>query len=285
MDVLTFTDAAAFAPLVHPVIDRHPEFANILASNLDQTLHGPALETYWFLIRDGEEPVGAAMYTPGSELFLTPLPETSPDAAGPGPMTALAEALLLTGQRPAWANGPLETVSSFAGVWEERNNVTGRITQSTRLYGIGSRPQPAAALGAARPATEADLGWAAGWVRQFDLDAQTGRSPEHIESTLARRLARGRLLLWESGGTPVSMAGISRPVAGVARVGGVYTPKEHRRRGFAAAVTVAATRQGFDDGAARCILYTDLANPTSNGIYQSIGYRPIGDGAKLAFDR
>lgn len=32
-----------------------------------------------------------------------------------------------------------------------------------------------------------------------------------------------------------------------------------------------------------CALYTDLANPTSNGIYQAIGYRHLGDTADLAF--
>jgi predicted GNAT family acetyltransferase len=70
----------------------------------------------------------------------------------------------------------------------------------------------------------------------------------------------------------------------VVRVGAVYTPKEYRRQGFGSAVTIAATRQGLDDGAQRCILYADLANPTSNGIYLRMGYRPVGDSARLSFE-
>ena len=41
--------------------------------------------------------------------------------------------------------------------------------------------------------------------------------------------------------------------------------------------------QLLDEGFARCCLYTDLANPTSNKIYQAIGYRPVGDAAEYPF--
>ena len=32
------------------------------------------------------------------------------------------------------------------------------------------------------------------------------------------------------------------------------------------------------------MLFTDLANPTSNGIYQRVGYSRIGDAVQLEFD-
>ncbi|MEV4678910.1 GNAT family N-acetyltransferase, partial [Actinomadura sp. NPDC049382] len=69
----------------------------------------------------------------------------------------------------------------------------------------------------------------------------------------------------------------------VARIAPVYTPDEHRRRGYGAAVTAAATRAALDVGAEDVVLFTDLANPTSNGVYRRIGYRPVEDRVVLSF--
>jgi predicted GNAT family acetyltransferase len=81
----------------------------------------------------------------------------------------------------------------------------------------------------------------------------------------------------------VSLAGNSRPAAGVTRVGPVYTPPAHRRRGYAAAITVAVTRAVLDAGAAEVVLFTDLANPTSNALYGRLGYQRAGDRVMLEF--
>jgi predicted GNAT family acetyltransferase len=81
----------------------------------------------------------------------------------------------------------------------------------------------------------------------------------------------------------VSLAGRSRPAAGQARVGPVYTPPDLRGRGFGAAATAAVTQAALDDGAEGVVLFTNLANPTSNGLYQRLGYRPISDWAVIRF--
>jgi predicted GNAT family acetyltransferase len=79
------------------------------------------------------------------------------------------------------------------------------------------------------------------------------------------------------------MAGFTRPAAGLARVGPVYTPLEHRRHGYGAAVAAHATQAALDAGAAQVVLYADLANPTSNAIYQRIGYLPDHDAEERSF--
>jgi predicted GNAT family acetyltransferase len=73
------------------------------------------------------------------------------------------------------------------------------------------------------------------------------------------------------------MAGISLQIAGSARVAPVYTPPEHRGRGYAAAVTAEVSAAARRAGADEVLLFTDLANPTSNGVYTRIGYRPVSD--------
>jgi predicted GNAT family acetyltransferase len=79
------------------------------------------------------------------------------------------------------------------------------------------------------------------------------------------------------------MAGISRPEAGMVRVAAVYTPPEVRGRGYGGAVTAAVTRSALDAGAAHVVLFTDLANPTSNALYQRLGFRPVEDRTVVEF--
>src|ERR687893_593156 len=75
------------------------------------------------------------------------------------------------------------------------------------------------------------------------------------------------------------------PAAGMSRLSSVWTPPEHRGRGFGSAVTAAASRWALDAGATHVVLFTDLTNPVSNSIYPKIGYRPVYDAVDLAFDQ
>ena len=99
---------------------------------------------------------------------------------------------------------------------------------------------------------------------------------------MADRLASQALTLWVGPtGRPVSVAGRSRATTGTVRVGPVCTPPEHRARGYAAAATHHVSRAALDAGAHEVVLFTDLANPTSNALYRRLGYRPLDD--RLAF--
>ena len=62
-----------------------------------------------------------------------------------------------------------------------------------------------------------------------------------------------------------------------------YTPPQLRGRGYASAATAEVSRAATDAGAEEVLLYTDLANPVSNSIYQRIGYREVEDRIVLSF--
>ena len=100
--------------------------------------------------------------------------------------------------------------------------------------------------------------------------------------SLAGSVAQRRVALWQDGGRPVSMAYASPSNGGVTRISGVWTPPDLRRRGYASGVVAALSRERLEAGE-RCMLYTDLANPTSNAIYEAIGYRRVGDSISIAF--
>ena len=103
-----------------------------------------------------------------------------------------------------------------------------------------------------------------------------------MEASVARRVGLGQYWLWDDGG-PVSMAALSEPTAGVVRVQAVYTPEDRRGRGYASGCVAALSARALGAGH-RCILYTDLANATSNSVYRSIGYRAVFEGLRYRFD-
>ncbi len=131
-------------------------------------------------------------------------------------------------------------------------------------------------------ATASDAGLLVAWLAGFLHD--TGLPASDLESTVEAKLAYGGLTLWEDDdGVPVSLAGCSRRAAGAVRVAPVYTPAGGRRHGWASAVTAAVSLAALDEGASEVVLFTDLANPTANSIYQRLGYRPVTDRAVLRF--
>jgi uncharacterized protein len=91
-----------------------------------------------------------------------------------------------------------------------------------------------------------------------------------------KRIAEGSLYVWDDGGL-AAMAGKSRPTRFGCAVGLVYTPPERRKQGYASALVAALSQALLDEGFQYCSLFTDLANPTSNHIYQIIGYQPVAD--------
>jgi predicted GNAT family acetyltransferase len=160
------------------------------------------------------------------------------------------------------------------------------------IYSLTRVEPPPAAPGSARIATTDDrqllLRW---WIDFGDEVLHEGapgreRAPQSVDHKLAS--PTGGFLLWEDGAGTVSLAGWGSPTPHGIRIGPVYTPPDLRGRGYATALT-AELSQGlldgrlFDGGRNFCFLYTDLANPTSNAIYEPIGYRRVAAASEILF--
>jgi GNAT superfamily N-acetyltransferase len=219
---------------------------------------------------------GAFVHTAGRPLVLSVM--SAAVAAG------LAEDLAGTGRPVAGVNGPPEAATSFAARWRaaSRAGIVSQVHRHMRLFRLAGLTPPAPPPGRARTATASDrallIEWADAFAREVGDIGAPGR-----EAAVDDRLAFGGFLLWESAGQPVSLAGVSRAVAGTVRVGPVYTPPELRGAGYAGALTAAVSRAALEAGAAEVVLFTDLDNPTSNALYQRIGYRPVSDRIVLSF--
>ncbi|MFA1542932.1 GNAT family N-acetyltransferase [Actinomadura monticuli] len=234
-------------------------------------LFGDALLGWWTA---GGQVAGACLWTGAHPPMLSAMPEAA--------AAELADALAGRGARVSGVNGAPQAVEAFTDAWTKRTGAASSVAMRQRLYRLDGLDAPAPPPeGAARVAGGGDRGLAMEWFTAFHTDA--GQPARANPGLVDGRIAAGGLMFWEIGARPVAMAGRTEVVAGMARVAPVYTPAEHRRRGYGAAITAAVTRSALDAGAEHVVLFTDLANPTSNGIYQRLGYRPVEDRLVLAF--
>ena len=223
----------------------------------------------WY--REPGEPVRAA--------FLRTPPH--PAVVGDLPVGAVESLVEVLAEAPG-VSGPAESVKAFGRAWQVATGRVPEVAANRRLYRLAELTPPRLMPdGKARVAGVADRELLIDWHAAFAEQASM-RSPA-LGRVVDSKVRDGDLMLWEVDGVPVSMAGITEPLAGVARVAPVYTPPERRGRSYAGAVTTAISRRALDAGH-EVVLFTDLANPTSNALYQRLGYREVGDWLELELE-
>lgn len=186
----------------------------------------------------------------------------------------------LTAALPDAASMTDRHTEEFSAAWASVTGGRTVVHHRMRLFRLaGLQPPSPAPAGGARAPAEDDFGLLVRWTDAFGAETAVGSGDAARE--VREPLSYGGITLWDDRG-PAAMAVLSRPVAGVWRVGTVYTPPQRRQRGYGGAVTTAVSQRALSAGAAEVVLYTDLANPTSNALYQRLGYQPVGD--RIAMD-
>lgn len=185
------------------------------------------------------------------------------------------------------ATGPIAEATAFAENWTRRTGSAVEVAMRTRLYALGDLTPPTGVPGHARAADVDDLAVLGPWWERFRAETGDGPPPGAglgSEAEVRRVLDRGAtFVLWEVDGRPVSWASFQGPVERSARIAPVFTPAHERGRGYGSAVTAAAAALARTRGATQVVLFTNLANPVSNSIYQKIGFRPVHDAVNLRF--
>lgn len=277
-------DIATFAGAAWPVLSAAPAENTVPLSIAAQLRDGLSWSSTPPLLAVHEGPAGVdgvVLMTPPYNLLIAQVPD--------GAMQPLVDTLQAKGVTVPGVHGSREVAGDFADRWTV---ATGRAVAGTLemlLYVLGTlTPPDPSPPGQARQATADDLDDVRAWSIDFEAEAHGDGLPHDEELERSRALARieaGCMWLWHDGdGRLVSMAGSQTAQAGVARVGPVYTPPADRRRGYGTAVTAACTQGALDAGADYVVLFTDLANPTSNAIYRQIGYGVIGERVDLRFE-
>ncbi|WP_457145987.1 GNAT family N-acetyltransferase [Mycobacterium sp. URHB0021] len=232
------------------------------------------LLTVW----DGAEPVGAAIQTPPYPLLCNGIPVDAHHLV----------ATHLAGIRPdlCGVRGRLDSALGFAEAWRSVTGGTGTMATNERLYRLGTlRPPLRVSGGAAREATGVDRSVLVDWVECFFVETLGHKRDEPAGEAFvdtAGAVGDG-FILWVVDGVPVSMAMLRAPAADVSRIGPVFTPRDRRGRGYGSAVTAAAVESAHRTGVQDVVLFADLANPTSNGVYQRIGFDAVCDSVRIEF--
>ena len=270
---VVFTEDPAFVlKVARAFLASQPVLHNLVLSLLDARTTHPEPGRYWLATED-EEIVGVILQSPLTfAATLTPMDGRAVEAV----VSALADAgISLPG-----INGDATTAARFAGQWSERRKSAATPFQGSRLYEWLELGEATDNKGTLRLALPSDRTLMMEWFRAFSIEI--GELANELELRVDRWIASAELWLWDDGG-PMSMAVGRKPAEGVVRISGVYTPTEKRNRGYATACVHALSKHMRHAGF-RCILYTDLANPTSNSIYRCIGYRAIAEGLRYRFD-
>jgi predicted GNAT family acetyltransferase len=263
-----------FRAIAEPLYRRDP-----VGNTIELTLFGAGrvsddslLLSVW---NDGA-PVGAALQMPPYPLACNGIPLDTMDSV----VTQLVELRPeLTGVR-----GTRISAVAFADAWHTITGRSGTISTEERLYRLGTLRTTNGVTGIARLAADDDRGLLAHWVELFLRETFSQRD----EAAGARFVDTAdqvgdRFMLWDVDGTPVSMAMLRAPAADVSRIGPVFTPKDQRGQGYGSAVTAAAADLAHRSGTADVVLFADLANPTSNAIYQRIGFEAVVDSVRIDF--
>ncbi|WP_158546688.1 GNAT family N-acetyltransferase [Halopolyspora algeriensis] len=221
---------------------------------------------------------GAYLRTPPFPALASGLPaQLAPPAV---------DALREIGEDPPRVHGPEPEAHALADAWCRSTGKVKKTAVEQRLYELDELVPPENVPGRTRTFADADVNWLASWRSAFGQEAMDHAvESDPSEEALRSFIEGGRWpVLWSVDDVPVAMAFTSTPVHGMSRIGHVYTQPEHRNRGYGSAVTAAACDVARAAGAQRVVLFTDLANPVSNAIYQRIGFRPVMDVAELALD-
>ena len=273
LKVLFSEDPAFVLTRADEFLSSEPVLHNLILSILHSRVAQSDAGRYWIAF-DGEKTVGVVVQSPLEyPATLTPME--------PRAVMAIVNTIAEAGVALSGVNGNAATAASFAGQWSERCKSAATPFQGMRLYELLEVGEVPDTEGQLRQAGPRDRSLMILWTRAFQNEI--GESAADTELRVDRGLAARQLWLWDQNGETTCMAVGREPVQGVVRLSGVYTPPEKRKHGYAAACVHALSKHLRGSGY-RCVLYTDLGNPTSNSIYRRIGYRAVAEALRYRFE-
>jgi GNAT superfamily N-acetyltransferase len=267
--VVRLDDPAAMLDRSGAFLRSRPVEHNLILTLLHHRVAEPVPGRYW-RVSEGDSTVGVVFQSPPDfPATLTPMGEAAVHAA--------ADAIAGSGATLPGVVGEAATAARFAGRWTELTASAAVPTRAERIYRIGHLHLPEPGSGTLRPAVADDLDLLVTWTDQFPASGM----PVIPRAVLAARIDAGQFWLWATD-APVSMAAHTIPLVGVTRIDAVFTPPKLRKRGYAGACVGRLSAELGDRGA-RCMLYTDLGNPTSNSVYRRLGYEAVSEVLRYAF--
>jgi predicted GNAT family acetyltransferase len=280
LEVRRDPDPAAFRDEARRFLIRDEAGHGLMLSILDGIERGRWPEVERTLVRRDGRTVAVGLRTPPHDPVLSVVDDPELEAVA----RALAEARAGEGAHVGGVLGPDPVAGAFAAAWHRATGATVRVRRRLRVHRLDEVREVPEVDGGMRRAAPSDRARVRGWLAAFRDEANPD-DPADLDAT-AERLTSGAsadLRFWTVDDRPVAMAAAVGPTPGGIRISAVYTPPAERRRGYATALVAALSRAQLQAGRRFCLLYTDLANPTSNAVYRRIGYRAVRDDTHWAF--
>lgn len=277
MNVQYYTDPAQFLADAGDFLNQHPTANTLqisLALALQQPDHPYKQPPLLAVMRDDRGVVLTCLMTPPHPLNLSLLRD---HADADQTVAMLAHELHQHGWRPTMVNAAPDIAKAFAHAWTTLTGGHAQRKMQQRIYELETVISPQNVTGTMRQATERDIPLVQTWISAFAAEATDPISDDEALESAQRRITAGQVYVWQVNDQPVSMAAWSRPMPPRITISLVYTPPASRKRGYASAVVAHLSQHLLGNGYDYCMLFTDLANPTSNAIYQQIGYQPVSD--------
>ena len=235
-----------------------------------------------YLVSDGSNPRSVAVMTPPYDLVVA-------DTNEPSAITALVDALVNDAVTVPGALGNRPTIDLLVREWENATGDELTLQMAQGVFALVEVAEVEGGPGKPRRAVPRDQVLIETWMQEFLEEAlpDEPRDDARMSRMIAKRLSGdgvNEYWLWEHDGDVVAWTGHGNPTGRGIRIGPVYTPPELRGRGYATSLVAAQSRWLLENGYDFCFLYTDLANATSNAIYERMGYRQVAESAKYGFE-
>ena len=278
MIVTTYRQASDFLARARAELERNEVLNGLplgITLHLQKFPEHIEIPPYLATVEDEGKLIVTAVMTPPSRLIVA---SNQVDALGEAP-SLLIHNLREHGWPVPGVLGPSSLSDLFVQTWTSLTGEVAHLRTHERLFELTQVIAPRPGPGELRIATPDDTALVVRWIKAFQEEAlHTSLSDEEALAWARRGIGNGEVYLWVlSDGAIVSLLATTRPVSRVISIASVYTPPELRGQGYASRSVAALSQHLLDSGWQRCSLFTDLSNPTSNSIYQRVGYRPVRD--------
>jgi predicted GNAT family acetyltransferase len=274
-----FKEVSQYYEHVKSYLLQHEAQHNLIFGILDGLINQPERfkhSPYLVTVEEDNRLLAVALWTPPRKLVLS-------RSLHPQALNIIAQDLQARQAVIPGVTGLVDEALAFAQAWQAITNQSYHQSMQLRVYQLETIQPIAKANGYFRQATQADRNVLIEWVQAFSQEAlDEATEYDEAEQMIERYLRKGSLYLWQDQ-VPVATAGYGGATPNGIRVNFVYTSPKYRRQGYATSCVAALSQTLLDQGLMYCFLFTDLANPTSNHIYQAIGYQPVCDMDEYSF--
>ena len=270
MHVVTVEEPRRFVDLVRPLLMADEPRHNLMLGIIGTLVTHPDVhpEFHLWAVEDGGRAVAAASMTPPFNLLVCRPQQV-------GALAALAGSIHRQGITLPGVTGAVPEVDGFVREWTRLSGATARRRMAQGVYRLESVRAGGDVAGRMRLAVEGDRQLLMSWIQDFTAEALDETAVTRSEQVVGRRLrGDGGFAFWEDDG-PVSLAGWGGETPNGVRIGPVYTPPALRGRGYAGALVSELSARLLSEGRRFCFLYTNLANPVANRLYERVGYERV----------